>query len=172
MSIEIDRIFTATARSAWHFLTEQGQGCYIPAYQRPYAWDEENISRLFEDVLHGIQQIAQRPNTISFLGTIIAIHDTRYQTVDPIYQSEVAPRVMIIIDGQQRICTAVMLNIALHDYIRRTVSKFKGKGEPHLFWIHEECTQLLADLRSCLKTPCGPPQGSSKRSVRRAFFIG
>ena len=26
-------------------------------------------------------------------------------------------------------------------------------------------------LRSCLKTPCGPPQGSSKRSVRRAFFI-
>ena len=27
-------------------------------------------------------------------------------------------------------------------------------------------------LRSCLKTPCGPPQGSSKRSVRRAFFIG
>ena len=27
-------------------------------------------------------------------------------------------------------------------------------------------------LRSCLKTPYGPPQGSSKRSVRRAFFIG
>ena len=68
--------------------------------------------------------------------------------MDPIYQSEVAPRVMVIIDGQQRICTAVMLNIALHDYIRRTVSKFEGKDKPHLFWIHEECTQLLADLRN------------------------
>ena len=33
-------------------------------------------------------------------------------------------------------------------------------------------TPAVAILRSCLKTPCGPPQGSSKRSVRRAFFIG
>ncbi len=148
MAAEIDKIFTATAKSTWHFLIENGQGCYIPAYQRPYAWDNENISRLFEDVLHGIRQITQRPDTISFLGTIIAIHDTKYRTVDPIYHSEVAPRVMTIIDGQQRICTAVMSNMALHDYIRRTVSKFKGKTEPHLFWISEECTQLLADLRN------------------------
>ena len=27
-------------------------------------------------------------------------------------------------------------------------------------------------VRSCLKTPCGLPQGSSKLSVRRAIFIG
>ena len=148
MAAEIDKIFTATAKSTWHFLIENGQGCYIPAYQRPYTWDNENISRLFEDVLHGIRQIAQRPDTISFLGTIIAIHDTKHRTVDPIYHSEVAPRVMTIIDGQQRICTAVMSNMALHDYIRLTVSTFKGKTEPHLFWISEECTQLLADLRN------------------------
>lgn len=148
MAAEIDKIFTATAKSTWHFLIENGQGCYIPAYQRPYAWDSENISRLFEDVLHGIRQITHRPDTISFLGTIIAIHDTKYRTVDPIYHSEVAPRVMTIIDGQQRICTAVMANMVLHDYIRRAVSRFNGKKEPHLFWISEECTQLLADLRN------------------------
>lgn len=148
MPAEIEKIFTATAKSTWHFLIENGQGCYIPAYQRPYAWDSENISRLFEDVLHGIRQIKHRPDTISFLGTIIAIHDTKYRTVDPIYHSEVAPRVMTIIDGQQRICTAVMANMAMHDYIRRTVAKFHAKSEPHLFWINEECTQLLADLRN------------------------
>jgi len=148
MAAEIDKIFTATAKSTWHFLIENGQGCYIPAYQRPYAWDNENISRLFEDILHGIRQITHRPDTISFLGTIIAIHDTNYQTVDPIYHSEVAPRVMTIIDGQQRICTAIMSNMALHDHIRRTAVKFEGKTEPHFFWISEECTQLLADLRN------------------------
>ena len=150
MPTEIDKIFTATAKSTWHFLIENGQGCYIPAYQRPYAWDTENISRLFEDILHGIHQIRHRPDTISFFGTIIAIHDTKYDTVKPIYKPEVAPRVMTIIDGQQRICTAVMSNIVLHDYIRRTVAKFKGdeeKRELHLSWISEECTQLLAELK-------------------------
>ena len=148
MAAEIDKIFTATAKSSWDFLIVNGQGCYIPAYQRPYSWDTENISRLFEDVLHGIRQLTRRSNTISFLGTIIAIHDTKYQTVDPIYHTEVAPRVMTIIDGQQRICTAVMSNMVLHDYIRRAVNKFKGKTEEHLRWISEESDRLLADLKS------------------------
>ena len=148
MAAEIDNIFTATARSTWHFLIENGQGCYIPAYQRPYSWDGENISRLFEDVLHGIRQIAQRPNTISFLGTIIAIHDSSYQTVDPIYHPEVAPRVMTIIDGQQRICTVVMSNMVVHDYIRRTAAEFEKKTEEHFLWISRECTQLLSDLKN------------------------
>lgn len=148
MAAEIDKIFTATAKSTLHFLIENGQGCYIPAYQRPYSWDDEHIARLFEDVLHGIRQITRRPDTISFLGTIIAIHDTKYTSVDPIYHTEVAPRVMTIIDGQQRITTAVMANMALHDYIRRAATKFDTAKEDHFFWMREECTQLLAELRN------------------------
>ena len=148
MTAEIDKIFTATAKSTWHFLQENGQGCYIPAYQRQYAWDRDNISRLFEDVIHGVCQLANRPNTISFLGTIIAIHDTKYRTVSPIFRTEVAPRVMTIIDGQQRICTVVMTNIAVHDYIRRAVKRFDSRTEPHFSWIKEECSQLLAELRN------------------------
>jgi len=35
-------------------------------------------------------------------------------TVKPVYQSEVAQRVMTLIDGQQRISTSVMMNIVLH----------------------------------------------------------
>ena len=41
--------------------------------------------------------------------------------------------------------------------------------------IQSKCSLALlheSRVRSCLKTPCGPSQGSSKRSVRRAFFIG
>ena len=41
----------------------------------------------------------------------------------------------------------------------------EGTNPKFIRWYHP-------DLRSCLKTPCGPSQGSSKRSVRRAFFIG
>src|SRR5262249_8575627 len=138
MTAEIDKIFTATARSTWHFLIEPGQGCYIPAYQRPYSWDKENIARLTEDVLHGLRQLSDRSNTISFIGTIIAIHDTRYKTVDPIFRSEVASRVMTIIDGQQRICTVVMANMALHDFIRRQTARFAEKKESHFYWIYDQ----------------------------------
>jgi hypothetical protein len=98
--------------------------------------------------LHGIRQLAQRSDTISFLGTIIAIHDTKYRTVDPIYRPEVAPRVMTIIDGQQRICTAVMTNIALHEQVRQVSKQFDGKKEPHLIWVSDQAKQLLADLRN------------------------
>lgn len=151
MNVDIESIFKATARSVWHFLVENGQGCYIPAYQRQYAWDKGDISRLFEDVLHGIQQIANRPETISFLGTLIAIHDTKYETVEPLYQNEVAPRVMTIIDGQQRICTAIMSNIVLHNYIWRSSFKFQRKEEKQFTWICDQSTEILADLRNtCL----------------------
>ena len=147
MTAEIDKIFRAEARSTSQFLIEPGQGCYIPTYQRPYSWDNENISRLFEDVINGIRQVLERPDTISFLGTIIAVHDTKYQTVKPIYHSQVAPRVMVIIDGQQRISAIIISNIVLHDYIRRMIIEFENKTEKHFSWITEECTKTLYDLR-------------------------
>ena len=148
MPTDIQDIFDTQAQSTWEFLIENGQGCYIPPYQRSYSWDKKNISRLFEDVLHGINQITYRPDTISFIGTIIAIHDSEYQTVNPMYRSEVARRVMTIIDGQQRLCTIVMSNIILHDYIRSAARQFEEKNEIHLSWIHDECVQILGQLRT------------------------
>ena len=148
MPTEIEEIFSTRAQSTWEFLIETGQGCYIPPYQRSYSWDKKNISRLFEDVLHGINQITYHSDTISFIGTIIAIHDSKYQTVNPIYHPEVAPRVMTIIDGQQRICTIIMSNIVLHDYIRTAARQFKQKDESHLSWIYDECVQILDQLRN------------------------
>ena len=139
--------FITTTRSIREFLIKNGQGCYIPAYQRLYAWDDKNISRLLEDVLHGIREIIHRSDTITFIGTIIAIHDTTYKTVKPLYKPELPSRVMTIIDGQQRICTAVMANIVFHNYIRGAVEEFTGKTEPPFSWISDECRQLLEDLK-------------------------
>ena len=146
--VEVDKIFLVKPQSIGRFLIENGQGCYIPAYQRQYAWGNKNISDLFEDVLHGIQQLTDRPETVSFLGTIIAIHDVKYETVTPLYRPEVPGRVMTIIDGQQRICTATMSNIALHNYIKYTLAKIKNLNKPHLSWMQRECNQLLANLRN------------------------
>ena len=137
-------------RSTWTFSIENGQGCYIPAYQRPYSWDKANAARLFEDATNGIEQMLQRASTISFLGTIIAIHDIKHVTVKPLLKQEVPQKVMTIIDGQQRLCTMMMINIAFHDHIRRLRKPFEGKADQHFKWIAEDCVLRVADLEKAI----------------------
>lgn len=162
----IDKIFMPTSSSIWGFLVVNGQGCYIPAYQRLYAWDTGDIKRLFEDVLYGINQIENRPSVISFLGTIIAIHDKQCESVDPIDRPNVAPRVMTIIDGQQRLCTLVMSNIVLHDHIREVAGKIKNKTEEDS-WIIEQHEQLCAELRKTYLIDCETPKNKVYRYYPR-----
>lgn len=146
MSIDMENIFKARAKSTWSFLVENGQGCYIPAYQRQYSWNKENVVRLFEDAVHGMNMLLTREETVTFLGTIITIHDTKHKTIQPIYKGEVAQRVMTIIDGQQRICTFLMANIALHDQIKRSSLRFQKKKEPQFSWISDQAQRLLPEL--------------------------
>ena len=146
MVTNIDKIFSAKATSIWQFLVESGQGCFIPPHQRQYAWTRQDITRLYEDVVRGIQQIVQRSDTMNFVGTIIAIHDTNVGSGHPSTPGVPPPKVMTIIDGQQRICTILMFNIALHDLIRRKMVQFNSREEPHLRSIVEFSNLLLTDL--------------------------
>jgi len=146
MTVQIDQIFTARAENVWQFLHAAGQGCYIPAYQRPYAWDDENVDRLIDDVLNGLNHLVDRSSAISFLGTIIAIHDTNLVTVKPVYQAEVAQRVMTLIDGQQRISTSVMMNIALHHHLSTLLRRIEKSTGEAFEWVREQAQRSLADL--------------------------
>ncbi|MDP2520824.1 DUF262 domain-containing protein [Shimia thalassica] len=146
MAVDIESIFKATAQSSRSFLITNGQGCYIPAYQRPYSWGAENIDRLFEDALLGLNLLKKRDNTISFLGTVIAIHDTKHATVQPIYKSEMPSRVMTIIDGQQRISTFLMINIAIHSLASTLLGKISKNSGEYIDWLVEQVETLAADL--------------------------
>lgn len=150
MSIDIDNIFKATAQASGAFLVSNGQGLYVPAYQRPYSWSKENVDRLFEDAIHGLNLLLKRDKTISFLGTVIAIHDTRYTTVQPIFRNEMPQRVMTLIDGQQRLCTFLMVNIAAHSLASSLLKRISKLTEPHFNWLRDELEKLSADLKDCL----------------------
>lgn len=144
--MQISDVFGAHPKSVWEYLCENGQGLYVPAYQRQYSWDKSKISRLFEDTCHGFTMLIDHEDSITFLGTIIAIHDTQYLTVNPLVKGDVPSRVMTIIDGQQRLTTLLLINTVLHEEIRSRSAKLKDTHQHDREWLQEECMKVLGRL--------------------------
>ena len=144
--MQISDVFGAQPKSVWEYLCENGQGLYVPAYQRQYSWDKSKVSRLFEDACHGFTMLIEHDDSITFLGTIIAIHDTQYLTVNPLVKGDVPSRVMTIIDGQQRLTTLLLVNTVLHEEIRSRSAKLKDQEHADREWLREECMKIIGRL--------------------------
>ncbi len=99
----------------------------IPEYQRPYAWTDEEVLTLFEDLVEYTEENIDSPY---FLGSIVS------------YTNEFNEQE--VIDGQQRITTLFLLLRAIYSKLEKmTDSKEKkyaiGKIEPTL-WKTEKLT--------------------------------
>lgn len=57
---------------------------------------------------------------------------------------------MTIIDGQQRLCTFLMLNIAAHGLASSLLKAISKETEQYFKWLRDELEKLSADLRDCL----------------------
>jgi hypothetical protein len=153
MPTEAKEIFEATSKSVKELLSETGLGLYIPPYQRPYGWDAGKVTKMLDDTLHGFGMLSRTDESFTFLGTIIAIHDIKYTTVQPIVREEVPAKVLTVIDGQQRLTTLLLITICLHNQIRlRHWKVLKGKSptpdDAELFWLHGQTLSMLKDLRT------------------------
>ena len=73
----------------------------IPVYQRNYSWKQEQCKKLFDDLLN----IKYQNKSLHFIGTIVYV-DIK---ASPSFKE------FIIIDGQQRITTILLLLKALYD---------------------------------------------------------
>lgn len=94
----------------------------IPVYQRNYDWKKENCKQLFED----IKNIAKDSKGKHFIGTICHKMDGRYKSV--------------IIDGQQRVTTIMLLFKAIYDTLTDETLKRKVKNQ---FLINEYANNEL-----------------------------
>ena len=137
-------IFNATPNTTWQVLCDPGVGFYIPPYQRGYNWDKTHIDRLFEDVGHGLRLLVENEDSMTFLGTLIVIDGAKLPNVD---KSALPNKVRLVIDGQQRLTTILLMNICLHDEIRRRGIKFGEKEEPAFKWLYRETLQVKAQLQ-------------------------
>ena len=146
---DIAKIFTAEPKSLSDFLSANDQGCFVPSYQRAYSWDVKDVERLFEDTVDGLRRLVTNPDSLRFLGTIIAVNDKSVVPVEAPMDGELPNVVMTIIDGQQRLCTLVAVNIMLHDAIRRRRDGI-GEGpeaERLLQWVNDFLFDLAKTIR-------------------------
>lgn len=78
----------------------------IPIFQRDYSWMEAECDRLLADVL----SVADGPEgAIHFLGSIVWVGSE---------QSDAVLSQRLVIDGQQRLTTSLLLILALRDHLR------------------------------------------------------
>ena len=79
---------------------------YIPPYQRNYEWDTEQCSVFLTDILKTVELNLDGVRTEHFFGTI-----TYFQADTAFGQ----PDQLVLIDGQQRITTAMLFLVAYRD---------------------------------------------------------
>ncbi|MCX4640788.1 DUF262 domain-containing HNH endonuclease family protein [Streptomyces platensis] len=128
MPTQAKEIFEAQSKSLRELLSDNGLGLYLPPYQRPYGWGRDKVEKLLDDTLHGLKNLGEAPDSFTFLGTVITIHDVNHVTVKPIVKPEVPSKVLTVIDGQQRLSSLLILLVGLHNLIRQRAWKvFKGK---------------------------------------------
>ncbi|MEV6743435.1 DUF262 domain-containing HNH endonuclease family protein [Streptomyces sp. NPDC051080] len=128
MPTQAKEIFEAQSKSLRELLSDNGLGLYLPPYQRPYGWSKDKVEKLLDDTLHGLKNLDEAPDSFTFLGTVITIHDVNHITVKPIVKPEVPAKVLTVIDGQQRLSSLLILLVGLHNLIRQHAWKtFNGK---------------------------------------------
>lgn len=152
MPTQAKEIFEAQSKSVRELFSDNGLGLYLPPYQRPYGWGKDKVEKLLDDTLHGLKNLSKAPDSFTFLGTVITIHDVNHVTVKPIVKSEVPAKVLTVIDGQQRLSSLLILLVGLHNLIRQRAWKvFKGNtpdstdsARTHLYSETSDMLQMLA----------------------------
>ena len=158
--MEMKKIFGAESKSVSEVL-KRGSGFYIPPYQRQYDWDEGHIRRLFEDINHGLVQllVKEKKDSITFIGTLIVIDDLRSETIAPnISRSDMPDSILPVIDGQQRLTTISLMNICLHDEIKRRSVGLKDSGGLAFEWLSARIVEVLPDLQETFEEDKKSPE--------------
>lgn len=170
--MEAREIFDAAPLTVGQFLSETGQGLYIPPYQRAFSWERAKIERLIADVVHGLDQITRMDDSICFLGTVIALRDLEYSTVEPIHRPSVPPKVMTIIDGQQRLTTLLLLSTALHEEIRIRAERLPANLGEVRDWCRDQAVDITSQLEDTFQEDMRYGEGPYRYYPRmvRAYY--
>lgn len=167
LKYNIDSAFKATPESILEFFQRPGTGFYIPNYQRPYSWDDDNVAQMMEDLCSGVETLRTNDEAVTFFGTVIMLSADKKKTqVAPKDPKAVPPEVLITIDGQQRLSTMALLAIHLHAGMLEIAGKLPSAA-PYQE-LQDEAKHVASDVQNlfALDLKAGAP--SIKPKIIRA----
>lgn len=91
----------ASEASLYEFITKSNIKFVIPVYQRNYDWTEKHCKVLLND----IKEVGKK-NKKHFIGSIVYVNDNNV--------NETNVRELIIVDGQQRLTTIILIYLRLY----------------------------------------------------------
>jgi uncharacterized protein with ParB-like and HNH nuclease domain len=83
----------------------------IPLFQRPYTWEKDKWSALWEDIM---AHYDTGGSTTHFMGAVVSI---------PVKTVPVGVNKHLVIDGQQRLTTLAIILAALRDAVEARVAE-------------------------------------------------
>lgn len=125
MNANINQIFE-TSTETLSSLTLNQDFYYIPPYQRQYSWGEEDVLRLLESIALAFIDLGQDSESFTFLGTIITIKDRSFKSIPVADRPNLPASVQLVIDGQQRLTSLLLLIIALHERLRQSYERVRN----------------------------------------------
>ena len=143
MNVNISRIFE-TSTETLSTLTLNQDFYYIPPYQRQYSWSEEDVLRLLESIALAFIELGQDSESFTFLGTIITIKDRSFKSIPVADRPNLPASVQLVIDGQQRLTSLLLLIIALHERLRQSYEKVKNLEDSKKTSLITAFTDLVA----------------------------
>ncbi|MGI9885749.1 DUF262 domain-containing protein [Vibrio chagasii] len=144
-------IFKAEPQSVFDVICDRKTtGFYMPAYQRPYSWEEAHIRDLFSDCENVFRNLLESSDAIIFLGSILSVDDSEGNTVYPIAKRHTPSTIKLIIDGQQRLSTLMLIILCLNERLRILLPNLKKaikneEGEDSLDAL-EQLREVVSEL--------------------------
>ncbi|MFO6424181.1 DUF262 domain-containing protein [Motilimonas sp. KMU-193] len=144
-------IFKAEPQSVFDVICERkNTGFYMPAYQRPYSWEESHIRDLFSDCENVFRNLLESPDAIIFLGSILSVDDSSALTVYPLIKKDKPTHIKLIIDGQQRLSTLILMILCLNERLRILLPSLKqaiaSEQDEDIRDVLDELRQVVSQL--------------------------
>jgi len=138
-------------RSIYEFISRTDGYFQIPDFQRPYTWDARQIQTFWDD----LKKVAERNNT-HYFGTIVLIREDGHS---------------VIIDGQQRLTTSLLLINAAYHILKKTPAKsldniYTDKFLKDTFLVNTRSSDIRNREKITLRTV------TTDNNVLEKIFIG
>jgi alkylated DNA nucleotide flippase Atl1 len=89
----------------------------VPLYQRTYSWTEQQLERLWEDILRLTEDRADNPDATHFIGSLVLAPSPS--------NGAAGVQDFLVVDGQQRLTTLSILLCAIRDH------RVAAEGDEH-----------------------------------------